>query len=209
MPTLHRGNFFTYTFNFGRVPEPDWLRNMKADGTIQTGTLDLGGGEFTNLRTHIIWEGTDVRLDTLATQFGDAAFKGSAKVHLAGRQPRYEVTGKLAGFAWRGGTIGAEGTLTTSGTGTALLSNIHAQGTFDGRNIELSGADVYDSATGSFTWAWDARSPKLKLPQLVMKSGDETYLGSAEMADDGQLVMKVNDGTRRIPAPVALKPSAQ
>ena len=47
MPTLRRGNFLTYAFNFGRVPEPDWLRNMRADGTIQASLLDLGGGRFT------------------------------------------------------------------------------------------------------------------------------------------------------------------
>lgn len=204
MPTLRRGNFLTYAFNFGRVPEPDWLRNMKADGSVQAEMFDLDGGQFSRLRAHVVWEGTDVRLDALETQLGDAAFKGSAKIRLAGRQPRYEVAGKLAGFAWRGGTIGADGTLTTFGTGAALLSNMRAQGTFDGRAIELSGDDAYDSVTGNFVWAWDARNPKLKLPQLMMKSGDETYLGSADMDDNGQLVLKVSDGTRRIQAAGAI-----
>lgn len=196
MPTLRRGNFLTYAFNFGRVPEPDWLRNMKADGTIQANTIDVNGGRFTNLCARVLWDGTDVRLTRLETQFGDAAFKGAARIHLAGRQPRYELTGKLADFPWHGGTIGADGTLTTSGTGTALLSNMRAKGSFEGREI-----DDYDSVSGTFQWAWDARSPKLKLPTLMMKSATDSYLGSGEMADNGQL--------RRVQTAGALKPGVQ
>jgi hypothetical protein len=193
MPTLRRGNFLTYAFNFGRAPQPDWLRNMKADGTIQTGRLDLGGGQFTKLRARVIWEGTDVRFAGLETQFGETAkFKGAATIHLAGRQPGYEVTGKLTGLAWRGGTIGVDGALSTSGTGLALLSNMQAQGTFDGRGVDLAAAEVYDSVTGTFEWAY----PKLRLPLMVMKSGADTYQGSAELGDNGQLLVKVGDGTK-------------
>jgi hypothetical protein len=196
MPTLRRGNFLTYAFNFGRAPEPDWLRNMKADGTIQAGEIDVNGGQFTNLCARVLWDGTDVRLTRLETQFGDAAFRGSARIHLAGRQPRYELTGKLADFPWHGGTIGADGTLTTSGTGTALLSNMRAMGSFEGHEI-----DAYDSVSGTFQWAWDARSPKLKLPTLMMKSATDSFLGSGEMADNGQL--------RRAQTTGALKPVGQ
>ena len=56
----------------------------------------------------------------------------------------------------------------------------------------------------SFEWAWDARNPKLRLTQLVMKTGADTYLGSAEMEDNGQLVLKVSDGTRHIQAAGAI-----
>ena len=133
MPTLRRGNFLTYAFNFGRVPEPDWLRNMRADGTIQTGRLDLAGGHFTKLHARVIWEGMNVQLAGLETQFGEAAFKGAATIHLAGRQPGYDVQGKLTGLAWRGGTVSADGMLSTSGIGAALLGNMRARGSFDGK----------------------------------------------------------------------------
>jgi hypothetical protein len=199
MPTLRRGNFLTYAFNFGRVPQPDWLRNMRADGTIQTGRLDLGSSHFTKLSARVIWEGTNVQLAGIETQFGEAAFKGAATIHLAGRQPGYEVQGKVSGLAWRGGTINADGMLSTSGTGTALPGNMRAQGSFDGRNIEnkdivLAAPEAFDSVTGTFEWAW----PRLRLPQLEMKSGADTYLGSAEMGDNGQLLVKVSDGTKHI-----------
>jgi len=200
MPTLHRGNFFTYAFNFGRVPEPGWLRNMHADGTIQAGALDLGGAHFTKLRAHVIWEGTTVQFAALQTRFGDAVFNGTATVRLAGRQPVYAVQGKLAGMPWRGGTIGAQGNITTFGTGTDLFANMKAHGSFDAREIDLTAPDAWDSMAGMFEWAWNARNPRLRLTQLVMKNGGDTYLGSAEMGDNGQLVIKIGDGTRRTQA---------
>ncbi|MGA2713274.1 MAG: AsmA family protein [Bryobacteraceae bacterium] len=204
MPALRRGNFLTYAFNFGRVPEPDWLRNMRADGTIQAGALDLGGGRFTKVRARVIWEGTNVEFAGLKSQFGDAAVTGGVKVRLAGRQPAYEVEGKLDGLPWRSGTVDAEGVLATSGTGMGLLANMRAHGSFEGKEIDLAALDAYDSVAGSFEWAWDARNPKLRLNQLVMKSGADTYLGSAEMEDNGQLVIKISDGTRRIQAAGAI-----
>jgi len=201
LPTLRRGNFLQYAFNFGRVPEPDWLRNMKADGTIQTAQFDLGPGKFTQLRARVIWEGTDVQLTGLETQFADAAFKGSARIRLAGRQPRYEVAGRLAGFAWHGGVVGATGTLSTSGTGNSLLANVRAQGSFEGLDM-----DDYDSVIGTFDF--DARTPKLRLPTLTVRSGADTFVGAGEIGDKGQLVVKVNDGTTRVQAAGALKPAA-
>jgi hypothetical protein len=204
MPALHRGNFFTYAFNFGRVPEPDWLRNMHAEGTLQAGSLDVGGDRFTKLRARVIWEGATVRFTGLGTQVGEAAFTGDASIHLAGRQPLYQVEGKLAGMPWRGGTIGAQGVLLTSGTGADFFANMKAHGAFDAKEVNLAALDSYESVTGLFDWAWNARSPQLRLTRLVLKTGGDTYLGSAEMGDNGQLTIKASDGTRRIQAAGAI-----
>jgi len=204
MPALRRGNLLTYAFNFGRVPEPDWLRNMHAEGTIQAGTFDLAGARFTKLRARVIWEGTNVKLTGLQSSFGEALFSGGATIHLAGRQPGYEVQGKLTGLSWRNGKLNAEGTLAASGTGAGLLANLRANGSFDGKEIDLAALDAYDSVEGLFDWSWDARNPRLKLTQLVMKTGADTYSGTAEMEDNGQLVIKVSDGTRRIQAAGAI-----
>jgi hypothetical protein len=204
MPTLHRGNFFTYAFNFGRVPEPGWLRNMRADGVLQTGALDIGGGKFTKLRARVLWDGTNVELAALQTGIGDAAFKGIATIRLAQRQPLYEIKGRLTGMPWHSGTIDAAGLLTTSGTGADLFTHMRARGSFEGKEIDLAPVDVYDAMTGAFDWTWDARNPKLRLSQLVMKTGDAVYLGSAETLDNGQLILKISDGTRNIQAAGAL-----
>jgi hypothetical protein len=204
MPALRRGNFLTYAFNFGRVPQPDWLKNMRAEGTIQAANLDLGGAKFSDLKAHLLWEGMAVQVAGLDTHFGDADFSGTATIRLAGRQPAYQVQGKLSEMDWRNGTISAEGSLSTFGTGTSLLTNMKAQGSFDGHDLELAASDAYDSVTGTFEWAWDARSPRLKVPQLMMRSGPEVWLGNAEMGDNGQLVVKVSDGARRFQAAGAI-----
>ncbi len=204
MPTLRRASLLTYAFNFGRVPAPDWLRNMRADGIIQTSALEIGGSRFSRLRARVIWDGTNVELAALQAGLGSTAFKGITTIHLAERQPIYEIEGRLTGLPWRSGTIDAEGLLTTSGTGADLFTHMRAKGSFEGREIDLAPVDAYDSVAGSFEWAWDVRNPRLRLSQLVMKTGDATYLGSAETQDNGQLVLKISDGTRNIQAAGAL-----
>lgn len=203
MPALHRGNFLNYAFNFGRVPEPDWLRSMHADGNVQIAALDLGGMSFTKVKTHVLWDGNQARLTGLQGFAQDAAFNGNATVSVAQRQPVYSFAGKVSGFPWHAGNLQAEGTLTTLGTGLDLLTNMKAEGTLLGRNIDLPPFDPLERVDGSFEWAWNAKTPRLKLGQLVMVSGGEMFQGTAETRADGQLVVRATDGTKQIEA---LKP---
>jgi hypothetical protein len=198
MPTLHRGNFINYAFNFGRVPEPDWLRVMKADGTIQAGRLALGGQDFTGLRARVVWNGDSIRLSSLSGRLGSAAFAGSATIQLAERQPVYSLQGKLTDLPWHSGAMNADVALATSGTGLALFDNLRASGTFQGRSIDFTPLDSYDSVAGTFEWAGDARRPKLHLTQLVLKSGAETYQGTGDLDDNGHVVLKLSDGARQV-----------
>ena len=204
MPALHRGNFLTYAFNFGRVPEPDWLRNMKAEGTIQAGSVKLAGSEFTRVRSRVIWDGTTVELAGLQSQRGAAGFAGAATIELADREPAYRVEGKLAGVPWLSGNVNAEGSLATSGTGAALLTNIRASGKFEGRRIDLMPPGAWDSMAGAFEWSWDGRAPRVHLTDLVMTNGEARYEGSAETQSDGQVLLQVSDGTNKIQAAGAL-----
>jgi hypothetical protein len=105
---------------------------------------------------------------------------------------------------WRSGTINAEGIIATSGTGTSLLDHLRAKGSFEGSGIDLAPLDAYDSVAGSFDWTQDGRSPRMHLTQLVMKTGANTYQGSAETQDDGQVVLNLTDGTRHIRAAGAI-----
>jgi hypothetical protein len=200
MPTLQRGNLLNYALNFGRLPVPAWLRAMRADGTVQIGGLTLGGIVLTNLKTRVVWDGAEVRFAHLQTNAGDASFSGGATANLSRRWPQYQINGELAGLPWRSGAMNAEGSLSTSGIGADLLSNMTAKGSFRGRQIDLAPLDTYDTIDSCFEWAWDARNPKLKLTQLVMTSGDETFVGSAETQENGQLLVRVSDGTKQIQA---------
>jgi hypothetical protein len=198
MPALHRGNFLSYALSLGKVPEPDWLRTLRADGTLQIGAFDLDGTPFTKLNTRVLWDADEVRLAGLQGLVKSAPFSGDLTVSLGDREPRYQMAGKVAGLAWRGGTMNAEGVLTTSGTGPALLRNMAATGSFRGADVELAPPEAYDAVAGCFEWAWDARNPRLKLSQLVISAGGQTWLGGGEMQESGQLVLRVSDGAKQM-----------
>ena len=204
MPALHRGNLLNYALNLGRVPVPGWMNTMHADGTIQIGALELAGTSFTRLKSRVLWDGDQVRFAGLEGEANDSTFSGVGEVSLAQRDPRYEIAGKVSHLPWRTGTVDAEAAIETEGIGIDLLRNISAKGSFRARDLELTPPDVYDAVAGCFEWEWDARNPKLKLTQLVINSGGDTYLGSAEMQDSGQLVLRVSDGTKQIQASGAL-----
>ncbi len=203
-PALRRGNLFTYAFNFGRPPQPDWLRSLRAEGTLQAGTLEIAGSEFKKFRTRILWDGTEVRLTNLETFLGTAGFEGKAAIHLDRRQPGYELSGRLKGLAWKSGRLDADLAMTTSGTGAGLLSNAQVDGTFTGREIDLAPLDQYDTVAGDVVCTFDSAGPKINLTQLVMKSGADTYQGTAETGANGQVLLKLTDGTRRIQAAGAI-----
>jgi hypothetical protein len=201
---LRRGSLLTYAFNFGRVPEPDWLRNMHAEGSIEASLLALPGAQIANLRTTVIWDGTDVTLRSLTARVSDAAFDGDAAIHLAGRQPRYEVNGNLAGLSWQSGVLAATGQLKTSGTGADLLSNLRAEGTFSGRKVEIATLNPWETVEGRFDFAFANSAPKLRLSALTIQSAGTKWIGSAETQDSGQMVFKVADGSRHMEASGAL-----
>jgi hypothetical protein len=203
-PALRRAGFLTYAFNFGRVPEPDWLHNMHAEGSVQAAQFTLGGAVISSLRTNVVWDGTEVKLTGLAGKVSGATFAGEAGVHLAGRQPRYEVSGSLAGFAWQGGTLTAKGSLTMAGMGADLAASLRAEGTFAGRKLEVATFNPWDSVEGRFEYAIARATPRLRLSGLTIQSGAEKWIGGAETQDSGQMVLKVADGSRRMEASGAL-----
>jgi AsmA protein len=194
MPTFHRGNFLNYALNLGRVPEPDWLRALHADGTVQISSIDLGPATLSKFRARLLWDAGQVRLSAIQTKVGNAAFTGLATIGLTQRQPFYQASGKLVGLPWRSGFMDADGTLTSSGVGADLVKSLSAKGSFRARDISLPPLDTWDRIDGCFDWSLS----KLRLTQLVMTNGDNTWLGAAETQDDGQLALRVSDGSRQI-----------
>ena len=199
-PTLHRADLLTYAFNFGRVPQPDWLRDMHADGSIQMTTLTLGGTQLANLKANLLWDGPEVELTGLSAKLGAAALTGDAAIHLAGRQPAYEVTGAIAGFAWQGGTVAAKGVMSASGMGGDLLSNLKAQGTLTGKRLEVAPLSPWETVEGTFDFSVTKATPRLKLTDLTIQSGGTKWTGGAETQDNGQVVFKFANGARNMEA---------
>jgi len=201
---LSRGNILAYAFNFGRVPEPDWLHNMHAEGSIEAGLLDMGGTRVAGLKTNLVWDGAEVDLTGLTGRVSDGMFAGDATVHLAGRQPRYQMNGTLSGLPWQGGTLAATGALTTSGMGAELLSNLRAEGTFTGRKLEIAPLTLWDNVEGRFDFAVAKTTPKLRLSMLTIQSAGTKWTGAGETLDSGQIVVRVADGSRHMEASGAL-----
>lgn len=197
-PALRRASFLNYAFNFGRPPQPEWLTAMRADGTIQAGEVSFGEANARKIRARLLWDGYLVRLADVQSTVGGGKFAGDIAIDLSQREPQYRIPGSLTGVPWGAGKIDAAGEAVTYGFGASLLTNLHASGSFRGRAVELSGPEVWDTANGCFDWAWSPRNSRLRLSQLVLTSGGETWLGSAETQSDGQLMLNVSDGERRL-----------
>ena len=203
-PALRRGNLFSYAFNFGRAPQPDWLRDLKAEGTIQAASLDIAGTTLTRLRMRVLWDGMEVRFVNMETGLGPAAFSGSGAAHLDRRQPAYDLKGHLSGWLWKSGRLDGDVTLSTAGTGAELLQGLKAGGAFTGSGIDLGPVGQFDSVAGEFEGSFNGADPQISLSQLVMKDNGTTWLGSAESGSNGQVQLKLNDGTRRLQAAGAI-----
>ncbi len=203
-PALRRGGFLTYAFNFGRVPQPGWLRDMRAEGTIQASSLTFSGVAVKNVKTTAIWDGSEVKLTGIQGKVNDATLAGAATIHLAGRQPRYELTGTLANFPWQGGTITATADLRTSGMGNDLLANLKAEGTFTGRSLEVGTLNPWDTVDGKFDFGFAGALPRLRVANLTIQSAGARWTGAADTQDSGQTVVRVADGARHLEASGAL-----
>jgi len=200
LPALRRGSFLNYAFNFGRPPQPEWLTAMRADGTIQAGEIDFGDAAVKKVRARLLWDGYLVRLADVQSTVGGGKFAGDIAIDLSQREPRYRIPGLLTGMPWKTGKMDVEGEAVTYGFGANLLANLHASGSFRGRAVELSGPETWDTANGCFEWAWSPRNSRLKLSQLVLTAGSEIWLGSAETQGNGQLLLNVSNGERRMQA---------
>lgn len=196
MPALRRGNLLNYALNLGRLPEPDWMRALHADGTIQIALLDLASAKLARLKMRVLWDGDQIRLTGLQGTANGGALSGTALVSLADRRPRYRIEGRLTNLPWRSGALDAEGTIATSGTDAELLTHLSAQGTFHARDINPEPLEPCERAEGSFDWT----GPRLKVAQLTITQGGETYTGTAETQPDGQLSIKASDGAKQIQA---------
>lgn len=193
LPTLRRGNFFTYAFNFGRAPQPDWLRGMRADGVLQIGSLDIGGGTVTQTQAHILWDGTALQLADLKARYDTATFIGAGTVRLDGREPAYAAEGKVHGLLWHAGSVDADTAVESSGLGADLLRNLKAKGTFEGKSLDLAPLGRYDAVSGEFELSWDSRGPRLRVPQIKAKTKAGESTGSAEPLDNGRIQVKLSD----------------
>jgi hypothetical protein len=184
-PALYRGGLMSRALGLRSSEAPDWLSQMRADGTVDIGTLSLAGSDFDHFSTRVIWDGTRIKLAGAKAHYDGGTVSGLIDADLTGRVPTYHVAGDVAGIAWRGGKVAADLSADTSGAGTDILANVRAEGSFQARDLDLE----YTSMAGCFQFSWLRSAPQFKLTSLKVADGDEILIGSGATAPNGELVL--------------------
>ncbi|HEY1242669.1 MAG TPA: hypothetical protein VGF16_19040 [Bryobacteraceae bacterium] len=182
----------------GRSAVPDYLRQLKLEGSLQIDTLQLGSARLDNLRARLLWDVTRVDLTAIQAHMEHASVAGALEVNLRGRSPAYTFTGKLSGLGWQSGTLDAEGTLETSGTASQLLANLKSDGTFNGTGLDFGTLAPWRSASGTYALSWIQASPRIRLSDLRLRTEDETYTGRGATQEDGRLLIVLTNGAREM-----------
>jgi hypothetical protein len=191
MPAISRKSGL---FNFGKPTLPDWLKQLRADGTVQIGLLHAGGLELTKFKTRVLWDGAHVALPDVTAAVGPGSLTSRVVMDLGGRTPLYEVTSQLSGFAWKTGKLDADVTMQTNGIGTETLNHLHSTGTFTGRNV----LEDFSSVSGRYDLRWSATSPKLSFTDLKLAGEGEVLSGNASLQKDGTVLVQLANGTRQL-----------
>ncbi|HXI41248.1 MAG TPA: hypothetical protein VNH83_14790 [Bryobacteraceae bacterium] len=199
MPTLRRDRgLLARAFGFGPAPVPDWLRSRRVDGSLAVEALHLAGIDVQNVRARLVWNGTTLVLDDITGGLEAGTMNGRLTADLRGASPIYHLFSRLKSVNWNGGTFDAEAALDTSGTGTALATNLRSQGSFIGQSFADEPLDQFNSVSGCYAFAWANSGPRLRFNDLRMSTGDELYLGRGALQDDGRLLIQVSNGTRQL-----------
>jgi hypothetical protein len=94
--------------------------------------------------------------------------------------------------------VDADTTVETFGTGTQLLTNAAAEGSFSGSGIDLGTLPPLRSLAGDYSFSWWQAGPRLLLTGLNLRTEDETYTGRGATGDDGRLVILLTNGAREM-----------
>ena len=195
-PTLSRSNGIIARA-FGRTSVPDWLEQRAVDGNIQVDDLLLAGAHLENVRARLLWDVTRVEFDGVQAKLDRAAIAGSLSINLRGARPVYKLTGSVKGLNWQSGKLDGQGTLETSGAGLQLLTNLKSEGVFTAAGLDFGGLSGR-SLSGSYSMAWAAASPRLRLTGLTLRTEDDSYTGRGATQDDGRLLLVLTSGAKEL-----------
>jgi hypothetical protein len=184
-PALYRGGLVSRALGLKSSAAPDWLAQMRADGMIDIGTLDLAGADFERFSTRVIWDGARIKLAGAKARYAGGTVTAAIDADLTGHAPSYHLAGDIAGIAWKGGKVDADLSADTSGAGIAMLVNLRAEGSFNARGLDVD----YPLMDGCFQFSGSRNLPQLKLTSLKVSDGDETLIGSGATAPNGEIVL--------------------
>jgi len=184
-PALYRGTLAS-RLGLRRADVPDWLAQVRADGTLEIGLLTLGGFDFAHVATRMLWDGPRVKFAGAKARYGNAAVNSAIiEADLNNNAPVYHGAGNVSGVSWKGGKVDADLNLDTAGAGLETLGNLRAEGSFTAHDMNAE----YSSMQGCFLFNWSARSPQVKLTSLQVYDGDDVFVGRGATGADGALVL--------------------
>ncbi len=216
MPTLAwaRRGFLARTLRLRPAPLPGWLKTRRARGTVQIRELDAGAVRFEGLQAQLRWNGTDIEIAPLKSNFEAGAVEGRVAVDLGEGAPRYVAEAHLTGLAYAGGVFTVDGRLHTTGMGAAVVRNARAEGKFSVRGLRVAPDDVLSHVRGSFSLVMSRGIPRLTFPEVEFTRRGTVYRGRGETTLTGKAVLDVKAGADAfrmegtlVPLRLALKPS--
>jgi len=199
MPTLrHDRGLIARALGLGRASLPEWLAGSHLDGTVQIGSLQLGGAEARDLRAHLLWDGARAEFADIRASLNGGGVTGVLAVSLRGSRPTYRLQARAKGVAWKSGKVDAETVLESSGTGLELLAGLHSSGTFVARGLEMDALPDVQSVSGAYDLVWARMAPLVRFTDLQLVSGDDTYTGQGATQPDGRLLFQFTSGSKEM-----------
>jgi AsmA family len=205
-PTLQRqAGLLSRALAFGRAPLPDWLRTRKVEGTLEIGNLTVQGFDFESVRARWFWDGARLEFTRVSARSAQGRIDGHLSIGMAGREPAYDLGVAVESVAWRGGTLGGDARVSTSGFDEELLGRMRAEGTFHGRSVALSSDTELPFISGCYSLSWSGKTPSVELDCLRVGVGTDILTGHA-VARDGRISVELSGGAHPLRLAGSLSP---
>jgi hypothetical protein len=189
-PTLRRERgFLARTLRLGSAPLPDWLKASRGDGTLSVESLTMGDQKARIDAARLLWDGGLIRLAGVSAHMEQSSLAGDLEADLSGPTPHYRFDGKLQDVPYKGGKLDLDGSLESDGAGAELIASLRGAGRLRGRAI----AFAPDADFGSVVSCFEIAASRLKLSDLEVTQGQDTYLGQGATQADGRLLVELSN----------------
>jgi hypothetical protein len=193
-----RGSLLARALRIGRRSVPEWLAQLRAEGSVAFGALSLGGVDFERVKAHATCDGVQIALAGLEGRLGQSRIDGGASINLQGPVPGYRVHARWRDLEWQSGSLEAQGILVSRGTGMELVGNLRSSGVFHGKSVALPEAGDEASVRGAYELNWAPAGPRIRFAGLRLTLGGDHYSGQGRSTADGKLIIELASGAREL-----------
>ena len=175
---------------FRKQTLPEWLAAWHAEGTVQVSGLATDLGQLLPVRAKVLWDVGRIALTDVVS--GKAS--GRVEIDIRGKEPIYEIIGRLRNQDWKGGQVSLDVNAGGSGVGAKLLRSLEANGKFAATGL----ADDLDQVSGRYQASWRGKVPRMELSGVRLQSAGESYTGTGKLQSDGTVVLQVKSATKQV-----------